>query len=52
MRGKFIKTAESLVSSNERVSSKELKHISKQMDSILTATTAKQWEKHLNLKCA
>ena len=52
MRGKFIKTAESLVSTNERVSSKELKHISKQMDSILTATTAKQWEKHLNLKCA
>ena len=52
MSGKFIKTAESLVSSNERVSSKELKHISKQMDSILTATTAKQWEKHLNLKCA
>jgi len=52
MLGKFIKTAESLVSSNERVSSKELKHISKQMDSLLTATTAEQWEAHLQLKYA
>jgi len=45
--GRFVALAESLVDAEQRISKKELKAMSKQMDSILTATTAKYFENNL-----
>lgn len=45
--GRFIALAESLVDAEQRIGKKELKAMSKQMDSILTATTAKHFENNL-----
>jgi hypothetical protein len=42
--GRFVALAESLVNAEQRISNKQLKAISKQMDSILTATTANYFE--------
>ena len=42
--GRFVALAESLVNAEQRISNKQLKAISKQMDSILTATTANCFE--------
>lgn len=45
--GRFVALAKSLVSESERIEDKELKAMSKRMNSILTATTAKHFENHL-----
>lgn len=47
MKKRFVATAKELVANEERVSDSELKKMAKQMDSILTATTAQQFEEHL-----
>jgi hypothetical protein len=44
--GRFVALAESLVDSEQRINEKELKEMSEQMDSILTATTAKYFESY------
>ena len=45
--GRCVDLAKSLVATEQRISDKELKAMSKQMDSILTATTAKYFENNL-----
>lgn len=45
--GGFVNLAKSLVATDERISDKELQAMSKQMNSVLTATTAKYFENHL-----
>lgn len=47
IQGRFIELAQSLVADNERISDSELVAMSKQMNSILTATTAKKVERKL-----
>jgi hypothetical protein len=47
IEGRFVELAKSLVADSERISDIELKAMSKQMNSILTATTAKKVEKKL-----
>ena len=47
IEGRFVDLAKELVAESERISDGELKAMSKQMNSILTATTAKKVEKSL-----
>ena len=47
IEGRFVDLAKGLVADSERISDSELKAMGKQMNSILTATTAKKVEKSL-----
>lgn len=47
LEGRFVELAKSLVADEERISDCEIEDMSRQMNSILTATTAKKVEKVL-----
>lgn len=47
MSGRFTPLAKSLVADSERIGDKVIEKMSKQMDSVLTATTAKHFQTHL-----
>ena len=47
IEGRFVDLAKGLVADSERISDSELKAMGKQMNSILTATTARKVEKSL-----
>lgn len=46
MSGMFVALAKSLVEDGDRIGERELEAMSRKMDSILTATTAKHFENH------